>query len=294
MASKLRVMVGLILFIGLVWIIRALIETTKIHAIPIPIDSNSNVPIKILWLLRFPEHSVKFFSQTEADGLLYYIFRNIGTTNRYYVEFGTQDGKETNTRWLRETRGWSGLLMDGGHQNLSINLHREFISGININDLFAKYEVPLEFDLLSIDIDYNTYWVWKYLNHTKYRPRVIITEFNPCFDDDTIKVAEFKGWEYSWLNRSHYGASPKAIWELGRSYGYVGVYVDLINMYFIRRDILNLSWEEVNILLPFSQIFRITQVRVQIMKNQQCWARDESSWIEVNSSNPDLGWRSEQ
>jgi len=200
-----------------------------------------------------------------------------------------------NTRWLRETHGWSGLLMDGGYQNPDINLHVEFISGININNLFAKYEVPLEFDLLSIDLDYQTYWVWKCLNHTKYRPRVIITEFNPCFIDDRRIVAEFKDWTYRWTDHTpHYGASPKVIWELGRSYGYVGVYVDLVNMYFIRRDILNLSWEEVNILFPFSQIFRITQDRVPEMNNQKCRTKDEYTWIEVNSLNPDSGWLPEQ
>ena len=40
-------------------------------------------------------------------------FENIGTTNKFYVEFGTQaDAAETNTRVLRERNGWTGLLMD--------------------------------------------------------------------------------------------------------------------------------------------------------------------------------------
>lgn len=45
----------------------------------------------------------------------------------------------------------------------------------NINDLFAKYEVPLEFDLLSIDVDYDDFWVWKAID-VKFRPRVVIIE----------------------------------------------------------------------------------------------------------------------
>ena len=44
-----------------------------------------------------------------------------------------------------------------------------------INDLFAKYEVPLEFDLLSINIDYEDLFLWKAID-PKYRPRVVIIE----------------------------------------------------------------------------------------------------------------------
>lgn len=32
--------------------------------------------------------------------------------------------------------------MDGGYENASMNLHKEFITPSNINDLFAKYRVP--------------------------------------------------------------------------------------------------------------------------------------------------------
>jgi hypothetical protein len=48
---------------------------------------------------------------------------------------------ETNTRYLREEKGWRGLLMDGGHENPSINLHRELIYPAKIVQLFEKYEV---------------------------------------------------------------------------------------------------------------------------------------------------------
>lgn len=41
--------------------------------------------------------------------------------------------------------------------------------------MFAKYEVPLEFDLLSIDVDYEDLFVWKSID-AKYRPRVVIIE----------------------------------------------------------------------------------------------------------------------
>ena len=50
--------------------------------------------------------------------------------------------------------------MDGSNDNSSINLHREFITRENIvSELFFKYRVPTDFDLLSVDIDGNDFHV---------------------------------------------------------------------------------------------------------------------------------------
>ena len=121
------------------------------------------------------------YAQSGEDGVLEAIFALIGPTNRHYVEFGTQDGIQCNTRWLMKHRGWSGLLMDGSHENPSIGLAREFVTAGNVEELFRKYGVPAEFDLLSIDIDGNDYWVWRAIR--SYRPRVVVIEYNaslPC------------------------------------------------------------------------------------------------------------------
>jgi hypothetical protein len=34
----------------------------------------------------------------------------------YYIEFGVEDGRECNSRLLREQHGWHGLMMDGGNE----------------------------------------------------------------------------------------------------------------------------------------------------------------------------------
>src|ERR1700722_3810434 len=101
------------------------------------------------------EYEKRVFSQNGEDGVLEAIFNTIGKTNQYYVEFGVESGAECNTRYLKDRYHWKGLLMDGGYQNESINLRKEFITAENINALFQKYDVPKQFDLLSIDIDFN-------------------------------------------------------------------------------------------------------------------------------------------
>ena len=134
----------------------------------------------LLWLAWIFQHERRIFSQNKEDGVLQYIFQNIGTTDKYFVEFGVESGKERNTRYLQTFRGWKGLLMDGGYENDRINLHKEFINSTNILSLFEKYEVPKEFDLLSVDIDSCDLWVWKKIA-TVHRPRVLVIEFNSNF-----------------------------------------------------------------------------------------------------------------
>src|SRR5690348_8229903 len=102
----------------------------------------------------------KIYSQNGEDGVIQKIFHIIGTSSKYFVEFGVENGMECNTRYLREGCHWNGLMMDARYSNPLIHLMKETITAENINLLFEKYHVPYQFDLLSIDIDYNDFYVW--------------------------------------------------------------------------------------------------------------------------------------
>ena len=52
------------------------------------------------------------YSQNGEDGVIELLFAELGTTNRFFVEFGCGDGSECNGAYLLE-HGWSGLQMDG-------------------------------------------------------------------------------------------------------------------------------------------------------------------------------------
>jgi len=107
------------------------------------------------WITGFRERECKIYSQNGEDGVLLWLFANIGTINQppRFVEFGVENGVQCNTRFLRQHLGWQGLMMDGSNENLTINLRREKILVENINDLLAKYQTPSLLDLLSIDVE---------------------------------------------------------------------------------------------------------------------------------------------
>ncbi|PSC76248.1 Conserved secreted isoform A [Micractinium conductrix] len=145
-----------------------------------------------------------------------------------------------------------GLLMDGGHANPAINLHKEFVSLQNINQLFEKHQVPEEFDLLSIDLDYDDYWVWSALD-PKYRPRVLVIEHNSVVPAKMSLVVDPED-KRRWTGTSYYGASLRAMADLGRRRGYTLVAVDAagVNAFFVRQDILECQKEQP---LPVEQVY---------------------------------------
>jgi len=126
----------------------------------------------------------KIYSQAGEDGVIQGIFKLIGLTNKLCVEFGST-GACDNTKFLRTKQGWKAVLFD--RTPTSPKTHAEFITAANIVTVFKKYKVPLNFDLLSIDIDGNDYWVWKALEGG-YRPRVVIIEYNCNFPLNVSKT----------------------------------------------------------------------------------------------------------
>lgn len=162
----------------------------------------------------------KVYSQLWADGIIWKIFRDIGTTNNFFVEFGTQDGSECNTRFLRERCGWTGLLMDGDNDNALISLHSEWITRDNIVHLFEKYNVPRNPDLLSVDIDGNDFHVLEaILEEGGFRPRVIVVEAAMTLPPDVDMVIRYKP-DHQWDGTCYSSASMLSYQKLGRRFGY--------------------------------------------------------------------------
>jgi hypothetical protein len=111
-----------------------------------------------------------------------------------------------------------------------------FITAENISQLFSHLKVPFELDFLSIDIDGNDYWVWKALD--KWKPRVLVMEYNGHFPGDYEWVMPYNS-SHCWDGTSYFGASLKALEIIGREKGYQLVYCNLAgsNAFFIRSDV---------------------------------------------------------
>ncbi|KAK1939160.1 hypothetical protein P3T76_008544 [Phytophthora citrophthora] len=199
------------------------------------------------WICELWRHEWGAYSQNGEDGIIHSIFHNIGTKGKSYVEFGTENGQECNTRLLREVHHWTGLLMDSRFEDESIELHREFITRENFMPLLTeKYSklVPRDLDLLSIDVDFNDFWLLSAVDLTRVSPRVVVVEVNshiPASEARTVKYDDSDdgsgGWD-GWS--SYFGGSVAAFHRWGALNGYSMLYCEShgVNCFLVRNDVL--------------------------------------------------------
>ena len=189
------------------------------------------------------------FSQNGEDGIIAEIFRRIGLASSQFVEVGVGDGLENNTVFLL-AQGWRGYWIEGNElsvkaiqkhfqepiKNNRLRVEQAFVTAENIASLLESMQVPREFDLLSLDIDRNTYFAWQALKN--FQPRVAIIEYNAAFPPDVEWTVAYEP-ERVWNETMYQGASLKSLELLGRQLGYalVGCDVHGINAFFVRHDL---------------------------------------------------------
>lgn len=192
------------------------------------------------------------FSQWGEDGIIQYLIHNLTISNPYFVEFGVEDYRESNTRFLLINNNWRGLVMDGNeknvqfinddsvHWNYDLSAVCAFITAENINELLRSNAVPEKIGLLSIDIDGNDYWVWEKIDVVD--PDIVICEYNPRFGKDEAVTIPYRS-DFSRIS-AHYsgcyfGASYQALKYLGQKKGYAIVAGTQSNLFFVKKKLLN-------------------------------------------------------
>ena len=196
------------------------------------------------WTLNIDVDFFQIKSQSWQDGVLAYVFQNIGVTNRFYVEFGFNapsfdGGSGANSYVLHNHFGWTGLLLDGENENAAINLRKVgLITPDNIVDIFKKHEVPREPDYVSIDIDSYDIWLFKALVSGGFRPRVLTIEYNANFPMGANMSCTPESRTHA-FDRA-FGASLGAFWEVADETGYAIVQVvPGLDVVLVRRDVLS-------------------------------------------------------
>jgi hypothetical protein len=192
-------------------------------------------------------YELSLFSQNGEDGVVAEILRRLGSGGRYFVEVGAS-GNEANCLLLADVFGWSGLFVEADQSECEFLAHRyagapkvrvvqQFVTRENFAESLRSERVPTDFDLLSIDIDGNDYWIWDSI--ADYQPRIVIVEYNAGLDPASQLVQPYQP-RVAWDSTSFYGASLGALQKLGAKRGYRLVHADLTgtNAFFVRSDLV--------------------------------------------------------
>ena len=175
----------------------------------------------------FNKFGRKCFSQADEDGLTIEIINRIGINNGTFLEFGIGDGTENNSLVLINL-GWKGVWV--GNEQLKINLPK----GGNLN--YLKRWVNLEnvlkisknglellksisYDVISMDLDGNDFYLTEKLLKSGLRPKLFIVEYNGKFIPPLYFKTEYSD-KHIWKGDDYYGCSLTTYNDLFESFNY--------------------------------------------------------------------------
>jgi len=210
-----------------------------------PPRSQSDVP-------GLARYEYGWLSQNGEDGIIRFLFDEIGFESRWLVEFGF-GAVQCNALRLILKEDFNGLLMDGSSENVDFFNHtaerfgvdkakavQAFITRDNLQDLITGNGVPREIDFLSLDVDGNDYWFWETLECIS--PRVVCIEYNAGIGPDLSWTVPYDDQFERYSKHPSgffHGVSLAALESLGRSKGYYLIGCDSTgtNAFFLRDDI---------------------------------------------------------
>lgn len=214
------------------------------------------------------DYEFKVFSQWGEDGIIQHLTNVIEIKNKTFIEFGVEDFFESNCRFLLMKDNWKGFIIDGSIDNICklkksylywkyhLNAIASFITKDNINFLLEKSGFDEDVGILSIDLDGNDYYILDSIS--KFKPRILICEFNPLFDPHRKISIPYQ--ENFYRTKAHYsnlywGASLGAFCFFAKRKGYslVGTNSAGCNAFFVRNDLINEKVQVLSIEQAFTQ-----------------------------------------
>jgi hypothetical protein len=190
----------------------------------------------------------KVFSQWGDDGIIQYFINKLNISKKEFVEFGVENYRESNTRFLLVNNNWKGLIFDYSVKNIAtiqedeiywrydLTAASEFITTENINGLLTKNGFTGNIGLLHIDIDGNDYWIWKAINTVD--ADIVIMEYNGLWGKEKAVTIPYKA-DFdagsAHYSRVYFGSSIKALCDLAveKGYYFAGCNSAGVNAYFI-------------------------------------------------------------
>jgi hypothetical protein len=187
-------------------------------------------------------HAKNIYSQNGEDGVIEEIFKIIPNQDNWCVEFGAWDGKHlSNTYNLIQNKGWSGVLIEGSKKRfgdlnntykgnnkvIGINRMVDYGGKDSIDAILSETKIPIDFDLISIDIDGNDYHIWNSI--IKYKPKVVIIEFNVTIPKDVEFIQERN------INITQ-GNSLLALTKLGKTKDYELICAIGCNAFYVKKE----------------------------------------------------------
>ena len=239
-----------------------------------------NLSLEIKNIKSLNQTYFKVFSQDTEDGILQYLLKSLNINTVKFVEIGTQDYSESNTRYIYETMRCEGLIIDP-YPNLAkkinkilrvwknkLKIHNDYVNSENINEILKQNSFNKDLDLLSIDIDGIDYWVLKKINPKI--SKIFVIEYNPYFGSNleisAPNLEKFDRFKYH-PSGVCWGASLKAMINLMKKKGYTFLGSNRLNCnsFFVLNELV----DKFNLNIPnIENLSEFTDVKFNALKTK--------------------------
>lgn len=184
-----------------------------------------------------------YFSQNGEDGIIEKLIEQLNLGQSLFVcEFGAWDGIYlSNTFNLVIKHNATALMIEGDDEKykellktskkntniIPINKHVMQSGDNSLDNILEENDFPIDFDLLSIDIDSNDLEVWE--NLTKYKPKIVIIEINSHLTPDVIQIHN--------AQLGLQGNSFKSTLDVSKKKGYTPI-IHIGNLILLKNELL--------------------------------------------------------
>lgn len=199
------------------------------------------------------EYGFSVFSQYDEDGLINALIKGFDDISKNFIEFGVHDFTEANCRFLIDSLGWKGLIIEGNknafnkmkardfYWKKNIQIINKFLDVENIVDVFSNRQFE-KVGILSVDVDGNDWYLLE--KSLVLNPSLIIVEYNSLFGSVyPVSIPYDKNFDRIKFHKSGlcYGASLKAFEYLLSKNGYKLVCTNAggNNAFFVKEAIFN-------------------------------------------------------
>lgn len=198
----------------------------------------------------YNKYAKNVYSQNGEDGIIEELLQRLNISSGWVCEFGAWDGIYLSNTFNLIQKGFNGIYIEGDESKFqdllkTVEKHNKIVP-INkfikhdiheqsLDTILKDTNIPIDFDVLSIDIDSYDYHIWESLKI--YSPKIVIIEINSSINTNVENHIHQEG--------VYQGTSFKPMLDLGVKKGYKFV-LHTGNMIFVRNDLfdkLNISYE---------------------------------------------------
>jgi hypothetical protein len=191
----------------------------------------------------YKSYAKNVYSQNGEDGIVEELLNRLNINNGWVCEFGAWDGIHLSNTFNLVKKGFNAVFIEGDvdkyndllktvnqyNNIIPINAYVDYNDTQNsLDNLLETTNIPIDFDILSIDIDSYDYHIWKSLS--KYQPKIVIIEINSSVNTDNNN--------YIHDSNQYFGTGFKPTFDLGIEKGYTFI-LHTGNMFFIRNDLFH-------------------------------------------------------